>query len=384
MDFNELRFLESVENIKSLVHLRTGRELSTSRAREITACIQQGRQFFEASSAAPLEIRPLVQFYGLLGFSRALVLGYRLCSLSSMAASHGLRDVTAPGARIAQLTATIEAKGTFVEFNDTACSLNRFCYIDAHTHPAKVLVPTASSAPLSGLRITLKDVLARSPALTKLYRYTFSELPSTEALDHLSFDAHHNYWTTRLVDDQRLDSRASLSSIIGRWRTRFPYLSRWRVVEAVPAYGASYITLANLECGTDDDLDVVALPEIEPNHYVAPMRDAPPPDHPRIPLDQLFLGVGGGYSGSSAIAIAPYAGQYLSEFSLAYIGLFLLSSLVRYRPDTWSHAVSRSSLQDRPVDDQALSLIQAFLEDTYAAIPSLIVQALNPHEDKYA
>lgn len=383
MESNQLRFLESVENIKALVHLRVGRQLSTSRAREISACIQQGRQFFDASSTAPLEIRPLVQFYGLVGFAKALILAHKLCSLSSLAASHGLRDVTAPGARIAELAAVIEARGTFVDFNDTVGPLNRLRYVDAETHPAKASVPTASSASLSGVQITLKDILARSPALSKLYRYTFNEPPSTEALEHPYFDASLSCWTTRLVDDQRLDSRGALYAIVGRWRARFPYLSRWRVIEAAPAWGASYITLANLEHGLDDDLEAVSLPETKSNHYAATMPNLSP-DDPRIPLEQLFLGVGGGYSTGGAYAIAPYAGQYISEFSLAYVGLFLLSSLVRYRPDVWTHAVSRSALQDRPIDDRALSLIQAFLAETHAAIPRLVVQALNPHEDDYA
>lgn len=138
-----------------------------------------------------------------------------------------------------------------------------------------------------------------------------------------------------------------------------------------------------MDRGNVDDLAPAALLEPESNHFVSALRDNPPADHPRIPIDQLFAGIGGGYS-SQPSAIAPFAGHYLSEYSLIYIGLFLLSSLVRYRPDTWSHAVSRSSLQDRPVDDQALSLIQAFLDAAQALIPSLVVKVLNPHEDRDA
>jgi hypothetical protein len=123
------------------------------------------------------------------------------------------------------------------------------------------------------------------------------------------------------------------------------------------------------------------LPELEPNQFISNLRDNPPLEQARIPIDQFFMGIGGGYSGQTS-AIAPFQGHYLSEYSLIYIGLFLLSSLVRYRPDTWSHAVSRSSLQDKPVDDQALSLIQAFLDVAQTLIPSLIVKVLNPHEDR--
>lgn len=383
MDTSQIRFLESASNIKALVRQRTGRQLSTERAREIAACLQQGRQFFEASASSPLEIRPLIEFYGLVGFARGLILGSKLTSLSTLAASHGLRDVTPPNAQLAQLTATVEARGTFVEFNDVVAQLNRFTYIDEDTHPAQVSVRTAASKDIAGLQLSLKDVVARLASLSKLFRYTFGEQPNAESLDHLYIDRQNNYKSTRIVDPQILNSRDALVAIVRRWRERFPYLGRWTVVEASRAWGASYITLANLERDAYDDLSPEALPEIEPVHFVSILRDRPPAERSRIPDDQLFEGIGGGYSSQTHV-IAPFSGHYLSEYSLIYIGLFLLSSLVRYRPDTWAHAVSRSSLQGRPADDQALSLIQAFLDSAQEAIPSLVVQVLNPNEDRAA
>lgn len=379
MDTSQIRFLESAENIKALVQHRTGRQPSTGRAREIAACLQQGRQFFEAAVSAPLEIRPLVEFYGLVGFAKALVLGTSQTTLSTLTPSHGLRDVTPPNARLTALTAKIDRRGTFAEFNDAVAPINRLIYIDENTHPAHVPMPTASSASIAGLQIGIKDVLSRLAPLSKLYQYTFAELPNAESLGHLYFQRTENYHTTRIVDSQILDSREALVAIVKRWRERFPYLSRWTVVDATPAWGASYVTLANLERGEADDLRPDALPEQESKHFISVLHDRLV--HPRIPLDQVFSGVGGGYS-SKTIAIAPFAGHYLSEYSLIYIGLFLLSSLVRYRPDTWSHAVSRSSLENRPADDQALSLIQEFLETAQSLIPSLIVKVLNPHEDR--
>lgn len=383
MDTSQIRFLESASNIKTLVHHRTGRHLSTVRAREIAACLQQGRQFFEASTSAPLEIRPLIEFYGLVGFAKAMILGTKLTSMSSLAASHGLRDVTQPDAPLSGLTATVEARGTFVDFNDMAAQLNRFTYIDENTHPAHIAVPTAASKDITGLQINLKDIVARLASLSKLYRYTFGEQPLAESLDLLYIDRHNNYKSTRIADPQILDSREALKAIVQRWRERFPYLSQWTVVEASPAWGESYITLANIVRNSQDDLAPEALPEVEPAHFVAVLRDRPSDDLLRIPIDQLFEGIGGGYNNRTD-AIAPFYGRYLSEYSLIYIGLFLLSSLVRYRPDTWSHAVSRSSLQDRPADDQALSLIQSFLDFAQGAIPSFVVKVLNPNEDRTA
>jgi len=62
IDWHKCRFLESSENLKPLVKKRFGREPSTSVAREIAACLQQGRLFYEAAAASPLEIRPLQLF----------------------------------------------------------------------------------------------------------------------------------------------------------------------------------------------------------------------------------------------------------------------------------------------------------------------------------
>lgn len=187
-----------------------------------------------------------------------------------------------------------------------------------------------------------------------------------------------------MVDPELLSTRDSLRDIVGRWRARFPYLAQWRVTEAVRAWGESYITLANLRSAFADDLGDEALPETEKNRFEALDVIRSQYNAERIQLAEALFGVGGGYSDSAAFAIAPLSGRYMSEFSLSYAGLFLLSSLVRYRPDTWAHAVSGSSFQDRPVDDQALALVRAFLDTNHSAVPKLVIRVLNPNEDKFA
>src|SRR6267378_5397405 len=51
-DWQKCKFLESRENLKPLVKMRF--------ARETSACLQQGRLFYEAAES----FRPLQQFYG--------------------------------------------------------------------------------------------------------------------------------------------------------------------------------------------------------------------------------------------------------------------------------------------------------------------------------
>jgi hypothetical protein len=45
--------------------------------------------------------------------------------------------------------------------------------------------------------------------------------------------------------------------------------------------------------------------------------------------------------------------------------------------------VSRTVTSQAPSDDEALSLIERFLDLNSTAIPSMIVKAINPHEDEY-
>ena len=116
--WNECRFLESSENLKQLVKHRFGRERSTSVAREISACLQQGRLFYEAAAGSPLEIRPLQMFYGMVGFSKALILACHLRSFSAGRQAHGLKDISRGNSRIADLRVRITNAGTFQDFND--------------------------------------------------------------------------------------------------------------------------------------------------------------------------------------------------------------------------------------------------------------------------
>lgn len=382
MDLNHIRFLESAENVKALVRQHRNRDISTELAREITACIQQGRQFYELATTSPLEIRPLVQFYGMVGFAKAIVLNQRLCRLSTLPASHGIRDISPQGARMLELSARIDRRGTFVDFNTEVSQLNRVCYLGPVGEPLSAAAPCAASEHLADRNFSLKDVLSRSPD-SKLYQYTLGERPNAQSLGYLSFDERDNYFSVQLAEDRPIRDRAHLSEMVAKWRTSYPYLARWRVIEAMNSWGTSAVTFANLSTPRVDDTAEDLLQQVDPNIFRAQNLFPDGLNVERLPIDGSLLGVAGGFSNSLCHAIAPIEQLYVSEFSLSYIGLFLLSSLVRYRPDSWSHAVSRTLLADRPSDDRALALIQEFLEANARDVPSLAIKVINPNEDKY-
>jgi len=106
-------------------------------------------------------------------------------------------------------------------------------------------------------------------------------------------------------------------------------------------------------------------------------------DATRVDFKNILDPLAGGYS-HPARAISPINDIFISEFSLHYVALYLLSSLVRYRPQSWGHAISRSASTELPADDKILALLEQFMEINQIAIPQLIPTAVNPFEDKHA
>jgi hypothetical protein len=375
VDWHKCRFLESSENLKPLVQKRFGREPSTTVAREIAACLQQGRLFYEAAAKSPLDIRPLQLFYGMVGFSKALVVAHQGRSLSTLTQKHGLKDISAHNSRIAELRIRIGNAGTFQDFNDVVAGLSLLHYTDNYSKPCTVLLPSAKSEQLHDAEMSLQEILSRIPRLESLYKMTFAEEPETAYIGLATDYPNDTKFLVYVGDSELFTDRESLRLIVSRWRAKFPFLRNWRLASAQRAYNRTELKFRNTSNSGIDEFSETYLVN-EDGNFESPTpideQDAP------FPLETGLdpLGERGTY------AISPIRGRYISEFSFHYLGLFLLSSLVRYRPQTWMHAISRSALQQAPVDDQALSIIEQFLDLNSSVIPGMVVTVLNPHEDR--
>jgi hypothetical protein len=317
------RFLESIDNLKPLIKARTDRTPSTTIAREISSCLQQGRLFYEAAVESPLEIRPLQLFYGMLGFAKALVLARTLRNLSALRHSHGIGDISREDCILAELRLKIDDSGTFQAFNDAVAPLSRVCYFNGSFSPAAEYIASAPSVDMVGVSLSLKEILSRIPTLSDLFRNTFLEEPNCIAF---TLDTHGDHCTLRIADRNLFTDRESLRKIVENWRERFPFLKKWRLHEANPAWGKSLIEFENIEPGRRDEFLQGALPAHGENGYIATT-----PVGERFVFLKGLAPMGGGYCGGS-YAIAPFNTIYFSEFSLHYLALYLLSSLVRYRP----------------------------------------------------
>jgi hypothetical protein len=370
-------FLESTENLKPLVKKRFGREPSTSIAREIVACLQQGRLFYEAASSSPLEIRPLQQFYGMVGFSKALTIARHCVRLSTLPSKHGLKDTSDKGCKIADLRVQIGSEGTFQGFNDVVAELARVNYIDNSTTSRFIPVPSAESTKLDDIELSLREILSRVPGLQSIYRMTFREDANVERIDLQSVIADDERFQIRIDLPDKFTDRESLKTLVSRFRSKFPFLNIWRLHSAELAWGNSLILFRNTRnSGIDEFSDSRLLPHAGGFLGVDRQGD----DILRFTLEEGFHPMAGSFS-SGLYAVSPVRGCYLSEFSYHYLAIFLLGSLVRYRPETWTHAISHSVMPETPADDQALSMIGQFLNLNSSVVPGMIVRVLSAYED---
>ncbi len=253
----------------------------------------------------------------------------------------------------------------------------RFCYFD-ESRPCSVRTPAAMADKICGFRLSLRDLLSRIPSLDDHFQKTFGETANCAQV--LIENDITGKCRIRIDDRTKFSNREELEDLVMRWRARFPFLERWRVVEAGHAWGNSIFYLQNTSRAAVDEFGVLALNQFGNDFLASPHTIRPQETFSFI--DSLPA-MGGGYTGGACFPISPAQGQYLSEFSLHYLAFFLLSSLFRYRPQIWIHAISRTNTAEAPADDRALSLIEHFLETSSQVIPAMIVTMLNPQEDQY-
>lgn len=376
MDWYDIKFFESATNVRQLIGHSTGRRPSAGIAREIAVCVQQGRLFFEAAAAAPIQIKPLQIYYGTIAFAQAVIAARRNASLSTLARAHGITDITSLDGGVEGLALRFENNGTFQEFNDAIAPLGRIWYFD-NSMPRWYDKPFDASAGLSGQQIGITDVFSRVPGLSEKFSQTFGSPAKTVPL-MLTFGTPNVGGCTLRIDDPVLfTDRPSLIAIVQRWRGEFPFLDRWRFAEAVHAWGNSIINFDNIDKQGQDDLSADNLIQAN-NGGFASARAMMGGDRVLIPAADILPPLSGGYVGSSQIyAMQPINNVKLNEYSLQFLGTFLLSSLVRYRPQIWQNAISRSVTAESPADDRSLSLIEKFLDDVLTGFPDMVVRVID-------
>lgn len=87
-----LKEFESSELIKRHIKKKYDYSINTSKAAEIASAVIQGREYFKSSENAALTVKPLLQYYGVIALSRALILVLkRSARENNIIPSHGLK-----------------------------------------------------------------------------------------------------------------------------------------------------------------------------------------------------------------------------------------------------------------------------------------------------
>lgn len=371
-----IRFLESATNLRRVLAETSGHNPSTSQARGIAACLQQGRLFYEAAQQSAMEIRPLVQFYGAVAFGKALALSTTHADLATLPQSHGLTEISEPCKTISDLRVRIELDGTFQRFNDAVAPMIRVPYFGHRQWPSYVNTPASSSLQLRGYTLSIRDVLSRVPTLHSLYEQTFHQGASSAPVTFYNEPTTPTLWELRIEDPIPFRDLDGLRRIVNCWRAKFPFIRRWTLQSAAQQWGNSQITFINVQ-PSEHEFDETRF-VVHDNAFTTPSNHASNDDVTLIGLSEALSPLGGSF-GNLSYAIAPLDdGAYLCEYSLHYLALFLLSSLVRYRPNVWVHAISRSHIGETPADDAPLALLEQFLDHDRIVMPELIAKGLNP------
>jgi hypothetical protein len=255
IESSSLKYLESTSNIKLLIQETIGKEPSTRLASEISVCLQQGRMFFDAATESPIEIKPLQIFYGMIGFAKAITLARSLRGLETFRHSHGLIDITPTNSKLESMELKILSKGTFQDFNNVVCNLERIHYLDKDNMPSWHFIATSNSDRLKDKKINIKDILARIPGLGDLYQDTFHEHPKAWPIDISYWEEKNGFTELRIDDPEIYNDRASLETIVKRWKEKFPFLNNWCLCQVAKAWGYSIIIFCNVE---KDDINEFA------------------------------------------------------------------------------------------------------------------------------
>jgi hypothetical protein len=385
---NNLKFLESTANVRSIVESNSGLQLSYEKANQICVCLQQGRLFYEAAENSPWEIRPLLIYYGMMGFSVAVAMARTLSKLEAFPQSHGLKDKSSDSTPLGAITVRLESDGIFHRINDSCRRLEKLIMHTIRGDKTNIIKPTADSASLMAKEFTLKDILARIPDLGELYRMTFGEEPRILGCSHFS-EEQEGVVTFTVHNVASFSDLSEIEKGVKHLRARYKFLEEWRVIAA----SRRTLKLSNI----NRDIDREFSPEVLQNTWNGFAVDLSVfdtstgtfilrlgvLDQPlKFKIEEIAdhcQPVRGNLTRSveNTFLIEPFEDLHVSEFSLYYLGMFLLSSVVRYRPYVWANAISRRSVSPKRPDDRALALIEGFMDLSMSAVPEAVIVAIN-------
>lgn len=370
----DIKFLESASNLRDVLKRSFGRMPNATAARDISVAIQQGRLFFEQAQDSPIEIRPLLVYYGVLSFARAVTAAINGVRLNDLKRAHGLKDFGTP-TQIDKLSLQLDGIGTFQEFNDAIAPLAQLEVRITNGGIWKTKKAFDLAGAMDNKTIALPDVLSRIPEISYKYHKHYGSPP--KCLYTQIIHMQNNRWIIRLEDPFGMTDRESLRSIVTTLRDKYNFLKDWRLYSANLNGANTVIIFDNRSANVIDDLSETELKYEGENSFCTDIDNFGVGEGFRETKD-ILPALSGTYGDNVYnFAIQPLNGARLNEYSLYFLGTFLLSSLVRYRPQIWQHALSKSVTAESPADDRLLSLIEHFIDTALTEFPRFVVNILS-------
>lgn len=311
--------------------IATNRGLINLKAAQIASLMVQSEKYYEAAASAPLEIKPLILYYGMVGLSKCLILsGDNIYTLSALAPDN--RNHSTHGLKFgAQDTNDITIR-------DGKRISNEFCYVA--TSPTiiglyNLLRSCYSNTPIpNNTRFTVQDLLSLIPEIYKEYLAYFRQKPRSWGAS-ANFGANNPNDTIQVIKfvdwyshSQRINRRERYANCILRC---FPELN----------------TLYTREPNTDDRFKL--------NNNAVNIDDY-------IYVSQLMT--------LETFALKRLSGFSFSDIDVHFILMYILSNLVRYRQDKWSRLIRR-------LDNDEMFLVESFIEVSSIKFPYLILRELD-------
>jgi hypothetical protein len=170
---DRLTLLESRDLLGRIFKLLHGRELGATKAVEILAHLAQGRAYLAAATSAAEIVRPLLQYYATLAYTRAyvLLLSHNLRE-AALASGHGLTAVgwkehLASGGSWLDARLRVDA-GTFSQLAAVTRNLDVVEVPDPSGKRLQLQVPGSASFTV-GWELRVGDIVSRYPSLVHLY-----------------------------------------------------------------------------------------------------------------------------------------------------------------------------------------------------------------------
>jgi hypothetical protein len=320
--WNYLREFESKELIKEYILKKYDYKINSGKAYEICAAFKQGRSYFRSALNADISVKPLLQYYGIVSLSRALILILNKESReNNIKPSHGLKIKNWSEISKSGKFENIILKPNFGTFTELIKATNNKTYLRAASgginwHVEYVYLEEKLEFNLKELSYSFPDLKKSAEAWLGL------EIPSVK----LNTLKHINKTERELVVEGKADYKVIFPDLIFK-----------------------NLRIEDNENGITSKINY----------------NFPPAPHLTQKWDGI-LGIGDPY------LIPPFNNLlFLNDISKMYAASFVFGTISRYYPSTWNDI--NSGLKNDRILPFAINLLD-FIQIKY---PQIITDFLN-------